>query len=250
MTRTKILLGTSALIFAGAAMSAYGGSGSGKPGANPDRGSAVTVMGHVRFEGQPPKPAHAVLSTDPLCPRSASANNQEFVTGSNGALANVVVFISDGLAQQTFDVPSEPVVIEQKGCVYEPHVLALRTNQTLKVVNADNTMHNIHPMPNNNREWNKAEPAGSVVEEKFAREEVGIPVKCNVHPWMRSYLAVFKHPFFAVTGKDGSFDLRNLPPGEYTLQAWHEKLGTITQKITVVAGQTNAVEFAFTSSAR
>jgi plastocyanin len=205
----------------------------------------VSVSGRVHFDGQPPKLAHAGGITDPACPKSVSAINEEFVTGSNGSLANVVVYISDGLGQQTFDVPSEAAVIQQKGCMYEPHVLALRTNQTLKVVNSDTTMHNIHPMPTNNREWNKAEPAGAVVEEKFAREEVGIPVKCNVHPWMRSYLAVFKHPFFAVTGKDGTFDLRNLPPGEYTVQAWHEKLGTMTQKITVVAGQTKTVDFEF-----
>lgn len=225
----------------------YAGSGPANPAgpASPDRGTGVSVSGRVHFEGQPPRLAHTSGMTDPACPKSVSAINEEFVTGSNGSLANVVVYISDGLGQQTFDVPSEAAVIQQKGCMYEPHVLALRTNQTLKVVNGDTTMHNIHPMPTNNREWNKAEPAGAVVEEKFAREEVGIPVKCNVHPWMRSYLAVFKHPFFAVTGKDGTFDLRNLPPGEYTVQAWHEKLGMMTQKITVVAGQTKTVDFEF-----
>ena len=114
-------------------------------------------------------------------------------------LGNVIVFISDGLAGRTFDVPAEAVTFEQKGCEYAPHVVALRANQKLKMVNSDNTTHNIHPLPANNREWNKAEPAGMTMEESFPREEIAIPVKCNVHPWMKSYVAVFKHPFFAVT---------------------------------------------------
>jgi len=113
------------------------------------------------------------------------------------------------------------------------------------MVNSDNTTHNIHPLPTNNREWNKAEPAGSTMEESFPREEIAIPVKCNVHPWMKSYVAVFKHPYFAVTGKDGSFQLPNLPPGDYTVEAWHEKLGTMTQKITITAGQTKSLDFTF-----
>ncbi len=252
MKQYSFFASTAALASLAVSMVCYAAGGPAKPGAgpaSPDRTEGISVMGHVRFEGQPPKLAHTASPPDPSCPKSATGVNEEFVTGANGSLANVVVYISDGLNQQSFDVPAEPAVIEQKGCLYEPHVLAFRTNQTLKVINDDKTMHNIHPMPSNNREWNKAEPAGAIVEEKFAREEVGIPVKCNVHPWMRSYLAVFKHPFFAVTGKDGSFDLRNLPPGEYTLQAWHEKLGTMTQKITIVAGQPKTVDFDFKGSA-
>jgi plastocyanin len=157
----------------------------------------------------------------------------------------VVVFIADGLADRTFDVPTEPVVVEQKGCVYLPHVLGVRANQKLQVTNKDSTTHNIHPVPINNREWNKAEPAGSTVEESFAREEVAIPVKCNVHPWMRSYISVFKHPFFAISGKDGHFDLRNLPPGEYAVEAWHEKLGTLKQKLVIAPGEAKNIEFVF-----
>ncbi len=103
--------------------------------------------------------------------------------------------------------------------MYLPHVLAVRANQPLHMVNDDPTSHNVHPTPANNREWNKAEPPGSSVDEAFAREEIAIPVKCNVHPWMHSYIAVFKHPYFAVTSKDGSFDLSSLPPGTYTIKA-------------------------------
>jgi hypothetical protein len=129
--------------------------------------------------------------------------------------------------------------------MYEPHVMAVRANQPLEVVNADATSHNIHPQPANNREWNKAEPPGTKMEESFAREEVAIPVKCNLHPWMKSYIAVFKHPFFAVTGKDGSFDLSNLPPGTYTIKAWHEKLGTSTQTVTIGGTEQKEISFVF-----
>jgi plastocyanin len=216
---------------------------------NPDTGSG-SIVGRVRVEGQLPKPTRISMSADPSCVKlhPGSASNEDYVTGSGGTLGNVVVFVSEGLGNRTFDVPIEPVVVEQRGCMYQPHVFALRANQKIRMINSDSTTHNVHPTPANNREWNKAEPAGSTLEETFAREEIAIPVKCNVHPWMRSYIAVFKHPFFAVTSKDGSFDLSNVPPGEYSVQAWHEKLGTTTQKITVLAGQSKNIDFVFKSS--
>lgn len=216
-------------------------------GAKSANSSAGSVAGQVRFEGRRSDPTRISMSTDPSCAKkhSSAAVNEDFVIGKDGALANVVVFVSDGLGGRSFDVPAEAAVVEQEGCVYKPHVLALRANQKLRITNGDSTLHNIHPVPVNNREWNKAEPPGSALEETFPREEIAIPVKCNVHPWMLSYIAVFKHPFFAVTGKDGSFDLRNLPPGEYTVKAWHEKLGTATQKITVTSAETKKIDFLF-----
>jgi plastocyanin len=223
-------------------LSAADGGASG--GASPSIPGAGSVAGHVKFTGTTPKSSHISMASDPSCHGSASAG-EEFVTGANGTLGNVVVYVSDGLGNRTFDVPADPVVMQQKGCMYEPHVVGLRANQRLRITNNDGTTHNIHPVPTNNREWNKAQPGGTVVEETFAREEVAIPLKCNVHPWMRSYIAVFKHPYFAVTGKDGSFDLTNLPPGEYTIQAWHEKLGTLKQKITIAAGENKSVDFVF-----
>jgi len=211
----------------------------------------AAVKGTVKLEGALPTPARINMSSDPACARqhSTAVLAEEIVADKNGDLQNVVVFVAEGLADRTFEVPAQPAVIEQKGCVYQPHVLAFRVNQKLQVLNNDACTHNIHPQPANNREWNKAQVAGSTVEETFPREEVGIPLKCNVHPWMRAYLAVFKHPYFAVTGKDGSFDLSNLPPGTYTISAWHEKLGTATQKITVGSNETKTLQFVFKSRA-
>jgi plastocyanin len=219
----------------------------GSEATKPDAGTGAAIVGRVKFQGQLPQPARITMSADPSCAKlhPTPSVSQEFVTGQDNALGNVIVFVSDGLGNRTFDVPTEAVAFEQKGCMYQPHVVALRANQKLKVVNSDNTTHNIHPIPANNREWNKAEPAGTTMEESFPREEIAIPVKCNVHPWMKSYIGVFKHPYFAVTGKDGSFQLPNLPPGEYTVEAWHEKLGTMTQKTTVAAGETKTVDFTF-----
>jgi|SRR5579863_1373846 len=207
----------------------------------------ATVRGVVKFEGTVPKPKLISMAADPSCAQqhSVAVFSQDVMTDAKGDLQNVIVFVSEGLGDRTFDPPSQPVVIEQKGCLYQPHVLAVRANQTLQVVNDDPTSHNIHPTPANNREWNKAEPPGTSLQDSFAREEIAIPVKCNVHPWMRGYIAVFKHPYFAVTGQDGSFDLSSLPPGTYTIKAWHEKFGTSTQTVTIGANETKEISFVF-----
>ena len=218
-----------------------------RAGGSAPAAAGATVRGTVRLQGNVPAPRPISMAADPVCARQhpSPVLTQEVLADAKGDLQNVIVFVSDGLAGQTFDPPSQPAVVEQKGCLYLPHVLAVRANQPLQVVNDDPTSHNIHPIPANNREWNKAEPPGSKMEETFAREEVAIPVKCNVHPWMRGYIAVFKHPFFAVTGKDGSFDLNNLPPGTYTIKAWHEKLGTSTQTVTIGSNETKEISFVF-----
>jgi len=207
----------------------------------------ASIKGTVRIQGTVPKPKPINMSADPSCAKQHSGPvlSEDIVADSKGDLENVIVFVSDGLGDRTFDPPSQPAVIEQKGCLYQPHVLAMRANQPLEVVNDDPTTHNIHPLPANNREWNKAELPGTKMDESFPREEIAIPVKCNVHPWMRGYVAVFKHPYFFVTGKDGSFDLSNLPPGTYTITAWQEKMGTATQKITVTGNETKNVDFTF-----
>jgi hypothetical protein len=209
--------------------------------------SSSSLKGNVKFEGTAPKPSRIDMSADPLCAKAHATpvTTEDVVVGADGGLANVVVYVSDGLGSATFQPPQQPAVFEQKGCQYKPHVLAMQANQKLDVVNSDETTHNIHPSPQNNREWNMTQPHGVPLEQTFARQEIAIPVKCNVHPWMRGYIAVFKHPYFAVTDKNGSFDLKDLPPGTYTITAWQEKLGTQSQKVTVGGGEAKTLDFTF-----
>jgi hypothetical protein len=213
----------------------------------PDDAGDGALSGTVKLAGPRPVAKRIDMAADPACSRihPAPVTDEDVVAGTNGALENVIVYISDGLGNRSFDPPKEPVVFEQKGCLYNPHILGMLARQTLQIINHDPTAHNIHPVPQNNREWNISQPPGSPpIEQTFAREEI-IPVKCNVHPWMRGYVGVFKHPYFAITNKDGRFDLKNLPRGEYTIEAWHEKYGVLTQKVTLETNQTKVLEFAF-----
>jgi plastocyanin len=210
-----------------------------------DPATAATVTGKVSFEGEQPKPRQIRMDAEASCAglHKEPVYGEELVV-NNGALQYVFVYVKDGLGDKTFAKPTEPVVLDQKGCLYTPHMIGLQAGQTLKILNSDPTTHNIHPVPANNREWNTSmSPGGAALERTFPREEVMIPVKCNVHPWMKSYIGVLKHPFFAVTGKDGTFEIKGLPPGEYTVEAWHEKLGATTQKVTLAAKDSKAVDF-------
>ena len=208
---------------------------------------AGTVSGTVRVIGAQTAAARINMAADPACLRihPTPMMSEEVVTGANGALKNVIVYISNGVGNRSFDPPKEPAVFEQKGCSYSPRVLGMQASQSLQIVNLDPTSHNIHPVPQNNREWNIIQPPGSSpIAETFTREEI-IPVRCNVHPWMKGYIAVFKHPYFAITKEDGTFDLKDVPPGEYMIQAWHEKYGVLTQKVTLEGNQTKVLEFVF-----
>ncbi len=213
-----------------------------------DMATVGDVSGKVTLDGAPPTFKPINMSAEPYCTKAHTSPvyPQEVVTGEGGALANVIVYVKDGLGDRAFDVPKEPVVLDQKGCMYDPHVIALMAGQEFQVVNSDQTTHNIHPMPKDNREWNKSQPPGATpIDDTFARAEVTIPVKCNVHPWMKSYIAVFKHPYFGVTGRSGSFDLKNLPAGTYTIEAWHEKYGTVDQQVTIGPKESKTITFTF-----
>ena len=217
-----------------------------------DNGYAGTTVERVaaRAEHQMPGPEEALyaeLAVDNAMVESLTkaTSGKVNIVADNGKLANVFVYVKDGLGDRTFDVPKDAVTLDQKGCQYHPHVLGVMTGQNIEIKNDDPTTHNIHPSPNNNREWNMTQPHGMPLERTFAREEIAIPVKCNVHPWMRGYIAVFKHPYFAVTDKNGDFELKDVPPGTYTITAWQEKLGTQTQKVTIGANEAKAVDFAF-----
>lgn len=224
------------------------------PAATPiDPATAGAVAGTVVLEGTPPKAKPINMGAEPSCAKEHGGKpvvSEEIVTGDGGALANVLIYVKEGLSNRTFDTPKEPVVIDQKGCLYSPRVVAVQVNQTIEVRNSDPTTHNIHPTPNVNREWNKSQPAGAApIQETFSREEIAIPVKCNVHPWMKSYIAVLRNPYHSVTQKDGKFELKNLPPGEYVIEAWHEKLGTATEKVTLGAKETKSIAFKFQAPA-
>jgi plastocyanin len=217
-----------------------------------DAATAGSVSGTVKLDGAAPKPRRINMAAEPACASAhpGGATDQEVVASASGELANVVVYVKEGLGNRTFDVPKQSVELDQKGCLYTPHVVALMAGQQLDVKNGDPTTHNIHPVPKNNPEWNVSQPPGAPdIQKVFAREELSIPVKCNVHPWMKSYIAVFKHPYFAVTGANGSFDLKNLPPGTYTIEAWHEKYGTTSQSVTIGPKEAKTVSFTFKATA-
>jgi plastocyanin len=204
------------------------------------------ISGRITFNGQPAKPEIINMSRDPSCAKSNSrpAIAEEALTGPGGALPNVVVYVSSGAPAENA-VPDQPKTLDQKGCRYMPHVLAVQANQELQVVNEDHTAHNIHPIPKVNREWNKIQPPGAPpLKETFGREEF-IPVKCNIHPWMHGYIAVLKTSRYAVTGNDGAFVLDNLPPGKYTITAWHETYGTQTQEVVISGNEKKAADFVF-----
>jgi plastocyanin len=221
-------------------------------GATIDPSTVGEVTGSVTLDGAAPKFKAINMSAEPYCSKAHSSPvfPEDVVTGDNGSLANVIVYVKSGADQYTFTTPTTPVELDQKGCMYDPHVVALMAGQTIQVKNDDQTTHNIHPAPKDNREWNQSQPAGaSPLDETFARAEVAIPVKCNVHPWMKGYIGVFKTPFFAVTKKDGSFDLKGLPPGTYTIEAWQEHFGVVDQQVTIGPKETKAIKISFSATA-
>jgi plastocyanin len=213
------------------------------PSAPIDPATAATVTGTVKFDGAAPKAAKIDMSQDPNC---QGGNTAENVVVSDGHLENVFIYVKEGLGSRTFDVPKGPVTLVQSGCRYKPHVLGIMAGQTIKIVNGDPTTHNIHPTPKDNREWNESQaPQAAALEKNFAREEILLPVKCNQHPWMKMYVNVVKSPFYAVSGADGKFELKGLPPGDYTIAFVHEKLGEQDQKVTLAAKDSKAVDVTF-----
>jgi plastocyanin len=213
------------------------------PAAAIDPATAATVAGTVKFDGPAPKAAKIDMSQDANCKGSNTAEN---VVVADGDLANVFVYVKEGLGNRTFASPSEPVVLDQSGCKYHPHVLGVMAGQTVKIQNSDPTTHNIHPTPKDNREWNESQaPQAPALDKTFAREEIMLPVKCNQHPWMRMFISVTKSPFYAVTGPNGKYEIKGLPPGDYTLAFVHEKLGEQDLKVTLGAKESKTVDVSF-----
>jgi len=211
-----------------------------------DAATAGTVTGVVNFKGSVPKMKPLDMTADPGCPTGPQP--AEVVVANAGKLANVFVYVKEGLPQGNFAVPGELVVLDQKGCRYNPHMLGIMVGQPLKITNTDTADHNIHDMPSNNPPFNESQsPTDKPVTKKFANTEMMIPVQCNQHPWMRAYINVMQHPYFAVSAPDGSFEIKNLPPGEYTLAAVHEKFGEQTMKVKVGPKDTVKAPFSFTA---
>lgn len=213
-----------------------------------DVSTAGTLSGTIKFTGRKPARKPIDMSEDPACVEAhhGKAYDESVAVNANGTLANVFVYLKKGLEGKTFAVPATPVVIDQKGCWFHPRVMGIQTGQTLQVTNSDPVTHNIHPLAQINREWNHSQGQGDApLARRFIKPEVMIRVKCNIHSWMHAFIGVVEHPYFAVTEPDGTFKIRNIPPGDYVVEAWQETLGTQEQKITVTPSGKIEANFTF-----
>jgi plastocyanin len=211
------------------------------------RGTAV-ITGRIDYAGAPRKAAAINMDSVPACARQHAkpALDDSVIIAPDGDLANVYVWVKSGLPNTQWPAPNGNARIDQVGCIYLPHVVAIQAGQGVEFTNHDPTNHNIHPVPQLNAEVNRIQaPQGEPLLERFPLPEVGILIKCNVHPWMRAWVHVAPHPYFSLTGTDGAFKISNLPPGNYVLEAWHEKLGRLEMKVAVSEGETSAANFTY-----
>jgi plastocyanin len=246
-----------ALLAALASSSGCGGTQQeGTPAAQPaavtnpvDAATAGTITGRISFAGTPPTPTPIKMGSDPYCEKQGAAVTETVVVGADAGLKNVFVYVKDGLGDLRFPVPATPVVLDQKSCRYVPHVFGAQVGQPVEIVNSDPTLHNIHALAETNREFNMGQPAPGKDTHTFSTSEVMVPFKCDVHRWMNAYVGVLDHPFFAVTSDEGRFELKGLPPGTYTIEAWHETLGRQTQTVTIGEKETRDLAFSFKTAA-
>ena len=255
---SRIYKALACAVLAGA-LAACGGGTSNTPAASSSRkpapdakkvdpATAATVTGKVLFEGAAPQNPILKTSSDSAC-GTAELRAETYMV-DNGGLKNVFVYVKDGLGNKyLYDMPTEPVVLDQKSCHYVPHVIGLRAGQPLEIVNSDATLHNVHGMPKENPEINHGQAIQGISHTvTFNNPEVLIPFKCDVHAWMNAYVGVVDHPYFAVSGAGGAYELKGLPPGTYTIEAVHEKLGRQTQSITL--GDKDSKDLTFTFKAQ
>lgn len=214
-----------------------------------DPATAGSLGGQVTLDGTSPPAEIIRMDGDPKCAAAAQGEERrtEYIVSNDGkTLANVFIYIKDGLPQRLYPVPNEPVVLDQQKCRYVPRVLGVQVGQPVEIRNSDALMHNIHAEGAVNQPFDVGQPLqGIKTTHRFTTREVMIPVKCNVHNWMRGYIGVLEHPFFAVTDASGRFTMPPVPPGTYTIEAWHERLGTQTQQITIGAKESKTLDFAF-----
>ena len=208
----------------------------------------AAVSGKVSFKGTKAAMRPLMMDATPACAKQHSKPvlSEEVVAAADGSLANVFIYVKAGLAAKSWPVPAKAVTITQTGCIYQPHVVGAMVGQNVEFLNEDPTSHNVHPLPKINNEWNQSQaPKGDPIVRTFAKPEIGLAIKCNLHPWMRVYVNVVENPFFAVTGAEGTFSLKGLPAGEYTLGAWHERFGVQELKVKVAAGGAATANFTF-----
>ena len=210
-----------------------------------DPATAGSITGRISFEGTPPAPTPIKMASDPYCEQQGAAVTETVVVAADGGLMNVFVYVKDGLGDLRFPVPATPVVLDQKSCRYVPHVFGVQVGQPVEIVNSDPTLHNIHALAQANREFNMGQPKPGKNTHTFSTKEVMVPFKCDVHRWMNAYAGVVDHPFYSVTSDEGRFELKDLPPGTYTIEAWHETLGTQTQTVTIGEKDTKDIAFSF-----
>jgi hypothetical protein len=212
--------------------------------AAPAGGASIT--GKVSFEGTVPPAEKVKLNADPKCAEMhKDGMERQAIHVKEGGLADVLVYVKSPVSG-TYPAPAEPVTLDQKGCDYSPHMVVMQAGQGLKIRNSDDTLHNIHPRPTANEEFNFGQAKQGMEKTRvFDKAEVMIPVGCDVHPWMRAYISVLSNPFFAVTKEDGTFEIKGLPAGDYEVEAFHGKLKSQTQKVTVKGGEPTPLNFAY-----
>ncbi len=213
--------------------------------------AGASITGTVTFAGTVPKLNPITMNADPACAKkhSGPVPAEMLVLGPGNTMGNILVWVSKGLpAGKTWPVPGTPVTMDQNGCQYKPHVMGIMVGQQYKILNSDGVLHNVHALPKINPQFNRAMPPTlKEASAKFDKPEDVFQIKCDVHPWMQAWMAVFTHPFFSVTGPDGKFNISGLDPGTYTITAWHERLGTQTTTVTVGANETKTAAFKFST---
>ena len=226
-----------------------GGASAPAPAPPPAPIGNSTISGTVKLEGTPPEARVIRMGSDPLCMPEGQSLSEVVVVGPGNGLQNVFVYVKDGLGDRKFPAPSTPVELDQKGCKYVPHVFGAQVGQPVKIVNSDPTLHNIHALPKDNTEFNFGQPLkGMETTRMFDKPEVMVRFKCDVHGWMAAWGGIVAHPFFAVTKPDGSFEIKGLPAGTFTVETWHEQFGLQTQTVTVDGTSPGTAAFSYKAS--
>jgi plastocyanin len=216
--------------------------------------AASSVTGTIVFAGKAPALRPLAMEAEPVCAKKHGkpVPNEMLVLGNGNTMAHIMVWVSKGLpAGKSWPVPKEPVVLNQDGCLYSPHVMGIMAGQPYKILNSDGVAHNVHTLPKVNKSFNRSMPATlKEVTTTFEKPEPIFQIKCDVHPWMSAYIGVFPHPFYSVTSTDGKYTISGLEPGTYEITAWHERLGTQTASVTVGANDKKTQDFKFATPSK